>query len=236
MTTIPERRRAKLFLIAALLCLAAPPAKPAAAEPAAAEESFASATASFKSADYQRALHHAEAAFRQCPRSKRYANLYGWALLKAGRIDEAVAAQRQAEALDPFFIETIQFGAWLAYFRHDTEAARAGFQREMDWVDGYRHKDAYRRGRFGRDDYTYFGTIAADAGYGLGLLALERGDLAAGRAYLERAAGFAAYSSHTDALRALADIQSRLGDAEAAAATRQRLRDDGGDDPGAAAK
>ncbi|MEI6557707.1 MAG: tetratricopeptide repeat protein [Rhodospirillaceae bacterium] len=189
---------------------------------------FEIAREAFAGGDYQRAQRYAGHAFQRAPASNRYANLYGWSLLKLGRFDDALSVYQQAEALDAGAVETVQFGAWLAWFRRDLATAQARFQWERAWVEGHRHKDAFRRGRYKRADYTFIGSIAADANYGLGLLALDRGDTAAGLTFLRRATASAAYPGHRDVLLALADLQARQGDSDGAAATLQTVWDEYG--------
>ncbi len=193
-----------------------------------ADSAFATALEAYKLADYPRAHLFAEQAFKLAPTTKKFGTLYGWTLLKLGRFDEALAVHRQVLALDPYYIETIQFGAWLAFFRRDAETAQAGFQQELDWVDGHRQKDAFKRGRYKRADYTFIGGIAADAHYGLGQLALQREESREALRHLELAGASAAYLGRRDVLPMLADLQFRLGDVESAAATLQKAADEFG--------
>ncbi len=193
-----------------------------------AEGTYQVALEAFKADDYQKANRFAEKAYSQSRGTKKYGNLYGWTLLKSGRIAEAEAVYKQVYALDSSYIETIQLGAWLAYFKADAGNARKGFQQELAWVEEHRANPYYQTGRYKRSDYTFIGTIVADSNYGMGLLALGRGDISFGINYLQQASEFSAYGGRRDVLLALADAQARHGDSDGASVTLQKVSDEFG--------
>ncbi|CAK0769904.1 putative Tetratricopeptide repeat protein [uncultured Gammaproteobacteria bacterium] len=182
-----------------------------------AESAFEAALGAFKARDYPKAHRYAESAYRQSSNTRKYADLYGWTLLKLERVNEAVTVYNRVYALDPFYIETIQLGAWLAYARRDLTTAQNEFHREMTWVESHRSNRLYHR--YKRVDLNFIEGIAADANYGFGMLALDRGETESALAHLKTASESHNYLGRQDVFLALADAQTRKGDVAAATAT-----------------
>lgn len=219
-----------LFVVIMLTSLLGSGSASAQALSGSAESAFETALEAFKANDYTKAHRYAEYAHKTSPTTEKYGDLYGWTLLKTGRIPEAVAVHAHFKAYDPNYIETIQLGAWLAYTLRDFKTADAEFKRQIAWVDGHRATSEFRRRRYKVSDYNFIYGIAADANYGLALVALERGEMADALKLLELATSTQFYSGRKDALLALAEVQSRQGNAAGAAATMQTLTEEFGAD------
>lgn len=206
-----------------------------------AETEFATALTAFKAGDFVTAERHAAAARDLAPKVGKNAALLGWAKLKREDLAGATEVLRQLRSDLPDYVETRQLEGWLAYTQGDLPKANRAFLAQQDWAARIRRSEGYPTAYMTKD-ITFIENIHADAGHGLGLVALAEGRDKEGRALLKRASEVATYDGRHLALAAL------TGQGRPAAAAvivpaidcGTRLRGawaahDGGDEAGAAA-
>jgi tetratricopeptide (TPR) repeat protein len=137
-----------------------------------AESEFSKGLELFKAGQYNEAYHHASAATKEFPSSKRYRSLMGWIYLKQGKLKKAEHIFDGIYEEDKNDVGALQGFAWLEYIRNRLKASEEWFQKQLKWANNHVNNEYWMD--YKPSDQQYIVSILSDAYYGLGLIALSQ--------------------------------------------------------------
>jgi len=137
-----------------------------------AESEFSKGLESFKAERYDEAYHHASAANKEFPSSKKYRSLLGWIYLKQGNLEKADQVFTGIYEENKNDIGALQGFAWLEYSRNRLKASEKWFQKQLKWANNHVNNEYWMD--YTPSDQQYIVSILSDAYYGLGLIALSQ--------------------------------------------------------------
>jgi len=137
-----------------------------------AESEFSKGLELFKAERYDEAYHHASAASKEIPSSRKYRSLLGWVYLKQGKLEKADQVFSGIYEEDKNDIGALQGFAWLEYSRNQLKVSEKWFQKQLKWADNHVRNQYWVD--YDPSDKHYIVSILSDAYYGLGLIALSQ--------------------------------------------------------------
>ena len=137
-----------------------------------AESEFSKGLELFKAERYAEAYHHASAASKEIPSSRKYRSLLGWVYLKQGKLEKADQVFSGIYEEDKNDIGALQGFAWLEYSRNQLKVSEKWFQKQLKWADNHVRNQYWVD--YDPSDRHYIVSILSDAYYGLGLIELSQ--------------------------------------------------------------
>jgi tetratricopeptide (TPR) repeat protein len=150
-----------------------------------AESEFSKGLELFKAERYVEAYHHASAASKEIPSSRKYRSLLGWVYLKQGKLEKADQLFSGIYEEDKNDIGALQGFAWLEYSRNRLKASEKWFQKQLEWSNNHVNNEYWMD--YNPSDQQYIVSILSDAYYGLGLIALSQRNYPHSKAMLLKA-------------------------------------------------
>jgi tetratricopeptide (TPR) repeat protein len=137
------------------------------------EMDFEKGLASFKAGNISEAQRLALTAEAENPDLKKK-GLLAWTYLKQGYPSKAREIFQKIEKLEPDHIVVLQGFAWVEYAQGNYGKAEGWFKKQQEWAKGQQGHGDWTY--YAEKDKTYINSILSDAWYGLGLIALIKGD------------------------------------------------------------